>query len=257
LFYVAPFFQYDVKIDYTSHPVFEFLKHQEEFDTKGISFPTTFELIPPITYEDIKNELVHLFAIHAQKKESFAILTNSYPLYPCLEEGIEKMRRFLEPTPEIQSAIELFKKEKLNNEYPYAVIHIRMGDQYIGEDKTIEEPLLEKILSAISTIQSGRRDDSPSENFIFPHSNFMVLTDSFALKKVLYEKNILTSDGMPVHLGEVLASGTKEKIKQTMIDFYLLREALCIYFISPSYGTSGFSSIINTIFDVPIIHHEL
>ncbi len=257
LFYLAPFFQYDVKIDYTSHPVFDFLKHQDEFDAKDISCPTTFEFIPPMTYEAINDELVDLFAIYKQKEESFAVLTNAYPLHNCLEDAIEKMRRFLEPTPEIQSAIESFKNENFNNEYPYAVIHIRMGDQYIGEDKTIDQALLNKILDAISGIQTRKTNDEAPENFIFPNSNFIVLTESFALKKVLQEKNILTSDGIPVHLGEVITSGTKEKIKQTMIDFYLLRNALCIYFLSPSYGTSGFSRMINTIFDVPIILHEL
>ena len=127
-------------------------------------------------------------------------------------------------------------KEKLNlSDFNYSIIHIRLDDNEIFNNKR-----LDTILNIINLIKLN----NPDENYILISSNETYLNHiNYPFIKKTYLK--------PGHVG--LHTTSLQECEDTMIEFMLMTTSKKIYQMSVYSWGSGFSDTINKIYDIEVL----
>jgi hypothetical protein len=73
LFNYSQQYNFNILLDNTCHPIFAFLQNNHEYFINNTSIPL-IELLPPLSYPDIRQKLQKLF----EQNASFSIMTNSF-----------------------------------------------------------------------------------------------------------------------------------------------------------------------------------
>lgn len=238
---LAEYFDYSFYFDASSHPFFKCLKPSNYF-AKIENSLETLEIIPPIDEESIKNNLLKLF----YSKNNFILITNKDAITPINENHINIIREILTPSETLQNKIDQFLKNSINTNYPYIVCHFRLGDNFMGKGNHIDQTQFEYLKQYILIIIE--------ENSDIPKENIIVISDCYDFKIRLKEYNITISDFFPIHMG-IDSDSEMDHIENTMIEFFVMSKAKHIYTFS-NYSSSGFSSIINKIFTVPLLNTQ-
>ena len=167
-------------------------------------------------------------------------------LFPCDDTSIEEcniVRSLLEPSREICEKVDnhLSNLSLIPNQF--IVLHIRSGDSYLkNENKIFDSHYFEiiknEIYKIISTNQYGN-----SILLIADNNEIKILLNDFFpnIKFLVY--NI-------THLGEKVQL-EYEKVKNTMIDFFLMSKSSSIYSLTSYPHGSGFSYWCAKIFGIP------
>ena len=131
---------------------------------------------------------------------------------------------------------------------PYAVLHLRMGDQLSAEQHAHAEHI--------------QHVSAYLEREILPRwgKRVLVLSDSYYTKKYLSTKyGVACTDFVPVHLGEsqrFLARGetaSPTDIGHTLVEFMLLSRCATVYVFSVYGWNSGFSKLAAHIYGIPYV----
>ena len=166
----------------------------------------------------------------------------AFPINEISEKNKEHMRKFLEPTNEIQIIINQ-TLDKLNiTSKQYIVIHIRTGDSYLKEENN-------KFTNGyIHTLINNIKNDVNLEN------NYLLIADSNDVKKIIqkYFPNFKTLIKPITHFGEGVVL-EEEKVKNTLVDFYLLSHSKSILSYSTYKHGSGFSYWCAKTFNIPYV----
>ena len=166
----------------------------------------------------------------------------AFPINEISEKNKEHMRKFLEPTNEIQLIINQ-TLDKLNiTSKQYIVIHIRTGDSYLKEENN-------KFTNGyIHTLINNIKNDVNLEN------NYLLIADSNDVKKIIqkYFPNFKTLIKPITHFGEGVVL-EEEKVKNTIVDFYLLSHSKSILSYSTYKHGSGFSYWCAKTFNIPYV----
>jgi hypothetical protein len=167
---------------------------------------------------------------------------NSFPINEVSEKNKEYMRNFLEPTNEMKiiinqtlNGLDIYSKQ-------YIVIHIRAGDSYLtGNKNTFTNGYIYNLINNI-------KNDINGEN------NYLLIADSIYVKKIIqkYFPKFKTLMKPITHFGEGVIL-EEEKVKNTMIDFYLLSFAKSIFSYSSYKHGSGFSYWCAKTFNIPYV----
>ena len=213
-------------VDYQLHPISEFLK--------GCNHEYS-ELIKSnkdnILFVDQCGSEKHIIN---NKNDVIYFLTNDFYNDELNEDDKNFIKTILEPN-------ELFNNEinMLKNKFDkFDIFHFRLGDieksKMINTDYNIFIKMLQNIKN------NG--------------ANNLLITDSETFKKEIKLKtnNIITLDTKIIHLGYNTDSN---KIKDTLLEFYIMRYASIIYTYSiftHNNGISGFVYYINKIYNIPI-----
>lgn len=165
-----------------------------------------------------------------------------FPYNEIKEEHKQYMRKILEPT-EYMSCYINETIQKLEIELgQYNVIHIRSGDIYLDEkSKNFDSTYLKKICDHVFTIIN----ENSSINYLLIADNNEIkylLCKIFPTIKVVY--NSIT------HLGEGKVLKI-EKVKNTLLDFYLFANSCFIHSISSYTHGSGFSLWCAKTYNIP------
>jgi hypothetical protein len=177
------------------------------------------------------------------------VFCNSFPRNDVPEKNKEYMRNILEPTDEIKFLIiktldELHLKIK-----GYNVIHIRSGDAFLKNEKNsgFSSSYIQKLIANIyNDVKHITENNQTVEN------HYLIIADNNNVKLLLKKKfpdfKLLVN---PItHFGEgVILEG--ERVKNTLIDFYLLSFANYIMSYSSYEHGSGFSYWCAKTFNVP------
>jgi len=172
-----------------------------------------------------------------------------YPLTTVSENSKAYMRMILEPTDEIKDNVsQCLKKADLSYK-EYSVFHIRSGDNYLKEEnKKFYIDYLNKLKIEIKTII---HNDNIKKTI---NTKYLIIADNnevkILLKKELPEMKIILNE--ITHLGEGVML-EEEKVKHTLIDFYLLSFANNIVSFSCNEHGSGFSYWCAVTFDIPYV----
>jgi hypothetical protein len=167
-------------------------------------------------------------------------------LFPYNEIQVKEknyMKNLLQPTEEMTKYINetLFKLEIQKGNY--MVIHIRCGDQYISEKSSIfTKKYIKKIFHEISEIVRKNLN-----------MNYLLISDNNLIKNLVKKylfKNIKLLYNSITHLGETKVLDL-EKVKNTMLDFYLLANSCFIHSISVYIHGSGFSFWCAKTYNIP------
>jgi hypothetical protein len=167
-----------------------------------------------------------------------------YPLKNISEKSKAYMQSILEPVDEIKIIVQKSLHQVGLHFKNYIVFHIRSGDDYLNKDnKIFYQKYLDKIKIEIEIYMA-----------INGSNNYLVIADNNEIKILLNKEfpqlKIILKE--ITHFGEGVAL-EEDKVKNTLIDFYLLSFANKIISFSAYKHGSGFSFWCAKTFDVPYI----
>jgi hypothetical protein len=174
---------------------------------------------------------------------------NSFPRNTIPEKNKEYMRKFLEPIDEIKILIKQTLDE-LNLMFKgYTVIHIRSGDSFLKNENntSFNTNYIYKLTQNIKFDIRYITENNPSIV-----NKYLLIADNNNVKNLLKEKfpafKLIIK---PItHFGEGVVL-EDERVKNTLIDFYLMSFANYIMSYSAYEHGSGFSYWCAKTFDVP------
>ena len=172
-----------------------------------------------------------------------------YPIKHVSENSKAYMRSILEPVDDMKCLVQQSLRNIGLHFKDYCVFHIRSGDNYLNKDnKIFYQNYLDKVKREIA-------------NYIFMNNaavsakvNYLLIADNNEIKILMKQefpeiKIILREI---THFGEGVIL-EEEKVKNTLVDFYLLSFANQIISFSEYKHGSGFSYWCAKTFDVPYI----
>jgi hypothetical protein len=240
-------------INMLNHPVCQFLdfyKNKQPLHYKNIN---KFDLtnFNPIILDDniltniydntINNDFTYFLkdqTVHNKKIYTYII---AYPTIIIDEEHKKYMRQLLKPTKYLSLLIdEQLTKLKLT-EKEFSVIHVRYGDNFlIKKESDIK-------INHLTTIEK-------TINRLDPNQKILLISDNIIIKNILRTKylNIKTHFNEITHTGEGVKLDTN-KLKNTMIDFYLFSRAKNVFAFSVYKHGTGFSKWATETYSVPYI----
>jgi hypothetical protein len=170
------------------------------------------------------------------------INTVNFPSHFISQTHIDYMKTILEPT-------DLFKIEINNlmnkiglNKNDYITYHIRLGDNFLeNQFELIQNNKLEQIINKL---------DIDKDN------NFLLISDSILIKNILTKKylKIKTTENEAIHTGQ---TNNIDKIKNTLLDFYLMSNSKKIISFSIYPHGSGFSKWCAITYEIPYVCYAL
>lgn len=233
LYQYARKYNYSLKFDIDSHPIFKFLNIPQQFATTTDENVNTIEIIPPVEYYDMDSMLDSLFS----KNETFNILTNAfYKENNDMTDEYAFARSFLKPSNQLYNYIEIEKNSnELDFDNPYITIHVRLGDQYLVNKNSPNDNLINRIRHLVNQIRSNESE-----------KQILFIADSKELKKSLKDLCFITTTE-PIHTGSLDKDRVDNRIISTLCDFFLMSTSEKIYCLNYWDG-SGFSRICAKIF---------
>jgi len=184
------------------------------------------------------------------------VFCNSFPRHHSIsEKNKEYMRTMLEPIDEMKIFIQHTLQEMQLSSKNYIVIHIRAGDGYLkNETNAFSDDYIHHLVRHIQfDIHRCRQEGSANMNHMnHMNQHYLLMADNNRIKTVLHEyfpdfKMVLK----PItHFGEGVIL-EEEKVKNTLLDFYLLSFAGAIFSYSHYEHGSGFSYWCAKTFDIP------
>jgi len=211
---------YEFIVDIQLHPISNYLiYHQHKYSSFILSQCDSIKFIEN-TEEYIQSTSDNVIFFE----------TNSHFKEPISVECKEFMRALLTPTAALARSI-LEAKERLPS-ISYTILHYRLGDRGI--------------------IQEGSSDSSMFIKHINDHKNdtSVLISDSKELKLAAKENcNIFMFD---IDIGHIGYAKHKDKLKGTLIEFFICQTASSILTFSIYPWTSGFVKCIHDIYDIPL-----
>lgn len=251
-------------VDTSNHPVSKCLRnspHECEPQWRGRSFISHFEnnnfvpkILPNMSISSDMNPACYQEFIEYTHTQLTArgiadtatilnIYVTSFPIYPV--SNIERlyMRQVLLPSADMECYIQDTLNQLKYVAGQYDVIHIRIGDDYLINGKTtVSEVVMRKIKNFILSFNSSRQ--------------CLLIGDSNAMKTAVCGmfRNVKSIICPITHLGEnVNLSESHDKVKNTMLDFYLMSRAKSILSLSVYGHGSGFSKWCSETYGIPYV----
>lgn len=253
-------FNYEILIN---HPIAEFLQNYASnyFNNKIVNklLINTVNIFSDTNWTESifdKQNNIEQFILSKHKYNLFIdylcslpVINNSifsynifFPIDNISLELTDKIKFIFEPSREIIDYVDetLTNLELVKNNF--LVLHIRSGDSYLkGENKIFNSLYFEIIKNEIIEIMFNNKDKSV---LLIADNNEIkyLLRDEFPYFK-LYFKDI-------THLGEGVEL-EREKVKNTLLDFYLMSYATNIYSLTSYPHGSGFSYWCSKLYNIP------
>ena len=228
---------YKFVIDYDCHPFFKCLEKNDKFQAPQnvINLETT-ELIPPLKF--IEERILQLF----NSNENISVLTNSTLVQYIKKDAITIFKDIFKPSIIIKNRLDKF----INKYNKIIIFHFRLGDKFIHNNSEIDEILFNKCVNLI--IDKIKEIDIIKNNII-------LISDSISFKKYtqLYIPHIITTDYNPIHMGD-LKNYNFTDVENTVFEFFLMSYASHIYNYNIYGSPSGFSKLINILYDIPFTY---
>lgn len=241
---LAEFYNYSFYFDSSSHPFFHCLENNEDYFIQiNNSDIHTFEFIPPLEKDVICNSLISFF----ESQQNFILITNCKNLIEINDKHIDILKQILKPNKNLNIKMNDYLNKTINNNFPYIICHFRLGDNFMGKEFNISITLFENLLQLIY--------DVIKENNDIPKENIIIISDCYDFKIKLKEYDISIIDTLPIHMG-LNSNNELEDIENTMVDFFLMIKAKMIYCFT-EHNNTGFSSIINKIYNTPLINKKI
>lgn len=161
-----------------------------------------------------------------------------------------QVRSFFHPTKEIDQEVDAILRQLSLIKHQFIVLHIRSGDKYLNDNyKLFDTQYFKKICNEINIIIHSFTNVRENNNI---NLNILLITDNNEIKLLLKKEfpfiKFLMND--ITHTGENIVLD-KKKIKNTMVDFFLMSNACSIYsFTIYSHG-SGFSYWCAKMYGIP------
>ena len=191
--------------------------------------------------ENITGNFVEYMVQSPSYYSNVFMFCNSFPIGEISEKNKEYMRIILEPTAEMKQYVYDTLGEVNLSIKEYNVIHVRSGDRYLKNDINVfSNRYIEKLMVAIRS------------DMHFNGQKYLIIADNnaikIALKNTFPDFKILLKD--ITHFGEGVVL-EEEKVKNSLVDFYLLSLSKSIFSYSCYEHGSGFSSWCAKTYNIP------
>jgi hypothetical protein len=234
-------YNYDLLID-CEHPCFTALRPNKNLIYRNKD-REVLEFLPPVSYNDIYNNLEHIFNLN----QSFCVMTNSFVkdangyvtnLGYISDDCRSYLNDILQPSDEVKINMDYIFKNiyKMNMNDSFKVINLRCGDDYLYNNKNNDE-YYDKYYEIICRLVNNNQD-----------TNYILISDSSYTANKL--KNNIPKlyywDNCKIHLGSLRKDmSISVSVIHTMTDFFIMSKAKEI--ISTSSGFSRTASMLNNI----------
>jgi len=233
-----------------NHPIQHFLKNNGRHHLRNSEFPNyeNIEFYQQVKIEGFidENNLNRFINNSENTNDNRNVFINTY-LYPSQDvsqKHKEIMRSILEPIPNITAQVNSVLTNLRLEKHSFNVIHIRSGDKYLIENSIIDPSFIKKIANVLY--------------FLNHNETYLLLTDSYKLKFILLKLfprlkmffNEITHFGEGVQLND-------DKVKNTLIDFYVMASSKKIYSFSVYDHGTGFSRWCAETYNIPYVGHIL
>ena len=229
-------------IDISNHPISEYVENpglNSEINYNNIIW---FKNPKNTSDENQKIKFLNMLIVHLNQQdvEVYPLFVNSFPYFNFVrEEGMKFVQSKILPKQNILDYIDynLNKIGLVRNNY--AVIHIRTGDKFLLDKKSLPQWYLNKIIRAINlAINPGKR--------------YLILSDNNELKVILKKiyPQFYIYFTLLEHIGGEGFKGNQIGVKNAMLDFYVMSFSNSILSISPFEWTSGFSDWCRKIYGI-------
>ena len=240
-------------INMLNHPISQFLEiyqNKQPLKYKNINKFNLTNFNPNILDDNIltniydhtiNNDFIYFLKDQTVHNKYIYTYIISYPSIIITEEHKTYMQHLLKPT----NYLSLLVDEQLTNlrliEKEFSIIHVRYGDNYLIKNESDIK------LSHLNTI--GKTID-----YLDPTNKILLVSDNIIIKNILTKlyPHILTQFNEITHTGEGLQLDTN-KLKNTMIDFYLFSRAKNVYAFSVYKHGTGFSKWATETYSIPYI----
>ncbi len=233
-----------------NHPIQLFLKNNslDYLESDEVPNYENIEFYQQVKIEGFldENNFNHFLNTSENTNDNRNVFINTY-LYPqqnISQKHKEFMRNILEPIPELTTHVENVLTNLNLEKQSFNVIHIRSGDKYLIENSVLEPIFIKKLVNVLYFLNS--------------RETYLLLTDSYKLKYVLMKLfprlkmffNEITHFGEGVELDE-------NKVKNTLVDFYVMASSKKIFSFSVYEHGTGFSRWCAETYNIPYISHTL
>jgi hypothetical protein len=238
-------------INLLNHPISQFLdiyKNKNSLNYTNINkFGNTNhnphilhnDIITNIYDDSIDNEFLNFLSKQTVFNKTIYIYTITYPTNTIDQAHKETMKKIFKPTDNLSLLVDI----KLTNlqlvKYKFEIIHIRYGDQYlIDSDETINETKFMTIISELKKLNSSKI--------------YLLISDNNIIKKkILKYYPFLKTDFCEItHTGEGVDINMN-KLRNTMLDFYLISYSTKVMAFSIYNHGTGFSKWISETYNIP------
>lgn len=233
LYQLAKKNNYELKLDVNSHPIFNALNVPEEYISRLSSADSTIEILPPIAYHDMHNNMQSYLT-----GDDIRFLTNAFYDENSLTDEYMYLQKVLQPTVELENHIKTIQsKATINFSQPYVIVHVRIGDKFLVDKQDIPEGILQAVRFHIQSIKQETNDP------------LLLIADSYKLKEAVKDLCEITMDA-PIHTGSLDTELMQERVFTTLGEFFIMAKARSIYCIN-FWDGSGYSRICSKIYSIP------
>jgi hypothetical protein len=237
-------------IDISNHPMQKYIENSgknSDIDYNKIEYIPGLNRPPHLwrnnnNYLDVDfaNQLIRKLNNH--NSNTFALFTNAFPIfYNFRDAGRQLIKNRLKPTSFMENYVDRTLNELQLEKNKYATIHIRTGDEYLTNSKTININFIQKIKKKINKL-------------IVPNKKYLIISDSVVLKLFLKSyPNFYMVTKKIKHLGGQRLNSTEETsgVMNTLLDFYLMSYSKSIFCLGVYGHISGFSRYCGAINEIP------
>jgi hypothetical protein len=249
LFQICKMHGLEFDMDLSHHPMHSFLENQstDKFNSinrNNISWFPNPNYIPTgaSTYRKDSLSFHNDFIKHINnvKQKEYYLFCNSFPIFNFIHDIARyTIREKIMPVEEVKRLV----NERMENmgltKKNFSVIHIRTGDSYLLENKSLDPKLIYKIVKITHPY------------LYYRNKHFLILSDNTKIKYIFSKyPNCKFNLKEATHLGEN-AANNEEKIKNTLVDFYMMGYANLIISLSPYTWGSGFSQWCSVMHKIP------
>lgn len=229
----------DLKVTFKNHPIGNYLIYPETEDIIIHDLNNKCDNL-----QQLRKQLIMISPRYRMKQKNIGVLCNTWPRFPITSAAKSFLHKVLTPNELCKSALD---KTALNTNYE--IIHIRTGDMLAFKTAvnfTVEydvDNMISNLVNHISDIKKNTKNEC------------ILMCDSDEIKKILSERcDILATSSSAVHMNVVTDHNA---VLDTLVDFFILTKAQCIYQFSVHNWGSTFSNVVEWIYDVPVKPHML
>jgi len=230
-------YNYTLKIDIDSHPIFKLLDIPSEFAVKVDPSEDTLELFPTeINYNDMPTIIETMF----RKNEDFTIYTNAfYKNTSDMSDEYNFMKLLLTPSIELERHSNTVKNNiAIDFLKPYTVIHVRLGDTPLLYKTGVQDDCVNRIRTYIEIVKRQ-------------YEQILLISDSSDLKNKVSDL-CSTTTSIPIHLGSLDTGDIDIRLLDTLSEFSIMSKSESIHCMNYYGGPgSGFSRICSMIYSIP------
>jgi hypothetical protein len=250
MFQICKMYEIEFDMDISNHPMAEFLLSNEEYtsiniDRNNISWFPNSNYKPTSPSEFVKDSLFfhNNFITHLNniKVEKYFLFCNSFPVFNYIQDiARSTILSKITPIENLKKEVDVTMENMGLTRKNFSVIHIRMGDSYLlNNNSTLNVDYIQKIMKIVNPLISLNK------------KKYLILSDNNKIKYFFRKfPNCIYNIKSITHLGES-GEKTREQIKNTLVDFYLMGQSNYIISVSPYNWGSGFSHWCSVLHKVP------